>query len=107
MLRLLRAVRVTEQAIVAHTPAPWRAYHTPDDTWIVDQPGSSGLHVVSCGPNTNQHSAANANLIAAAPDLLNVVRGFVEWFETQGTPDSTVLYEAGLAAMHKATGATQ
>ena len=66
---------------VAHTPGPWRyaeplPQHERPMVWGPDE-----RQIADCGgwPNrTHAERQANARLIAAAPDLLAVVRDFLD-----------------------------
>lgn len=84
-----------------HTPGPW--HYDEGDGWVVsDYP----RHII-CNPldrSTNighEECDANAQLIAAAPDLLAALRAFVEFNdEPMGGPPS--LWQAARAALAKA-----
>ena len=83
-----------------HTPGPWNARHTPfrgqgiQDVWCIDwSPDQEEVAEIV-------HGAANARLIAAAPDLLEALQDMVS--------DHASLSAATLAfaraAIAKATG---
>lgn len=57
-----------------HTPGPWRAEPNPPNTkqWIVI--ASTHETVVHSVAGGKDHAEANARLIAAAPDLLELVK---------------------------------
>ena len=69
-------------AQTAHTPGPWRItshgnnksnyipIYTEDGLWITEAKGRGGIRGSMVGPNNNDEIAANAALIAAAPDML-------------------------------------
>ena len=80
-----------------HTPGPWRtsAY---DDSWDYCVRGEHGQIIAKLGEN----NPANANLIAAAPDLLMSLREFVIIGATprRGIP----IYVRARAAIAKARG---
>lgn len=61
-----------------HTPGPWTAECMDADTdcWQVPEP------LVSCGSDGDYLNEANARLIAAAPDLLEVVEYVAKWGPT-------------------------
>jgi len=65
----------------AHTPGPWRiGVRLPfsGDKFIY---GAGGAEVADCDRVTNfpEVNRANAQLIAAAPDLLEAARSAIEW----------------------------
>ncbi len=67
-----------------HTPGPWRPHHTGATRVIANVPGHEGETHTICNtwssplspPRTE--AAANARLIAAAPDLLAVVEALMQ-----------------------------
>lgn len=68
----------------AHTPAPWRF----DGDWhrIPAIFGADGKHVASVEKDAREATperAANAALIAAAPDLLRVAELLVDWLDEE------------------------
>ena len=106
-----------------HTPGPWTYYMTISDNGPVPQVqtvpigpvGAAYATVICTLSRTGQKSGvgeANARLIAAAPDLLAVLKSLV--FETShfvhgyGTNGAIVANELrnALAAIHKAEGNT-
>lgn len=90
-----------------HTPGPWRVERRVGDALQVNAehrgPGSSYC-VASINHWEGPADAANARLIAAAPDLLDVVRDLVQYggameYDTWrglGTPDETALVKVRL-----------
>ena len=54
--------------------------------------------------NPSPMGEANARLIAAAPDLLEALREYVERHEAEGNPAGLPEYELACAAIAKATG---
>lgn len=64
---------------------------------IVDEEGCT-----VCNPSPM--GEANARLIAAAPDLLEALREYVERHEAEGNPAGLPEYELACAAIAKATG---
>lgn len=70
-----------------HTPGPWRVW---DEVAAEVFPDLSGSRVAYCGSAADATHMANARLIAAAPELLAVLKdltalegplpGNVEWF---------------------------
>lgn len=62
-----------------HTPGPWRVTHQTltDQSWdIISEAVSGGICVATCGccESEDSHIAANAKLIAAAPELLEACK---------------------------------
>jgi len=84
-----------------HTPGPWGIYFNSKDDFVVRKMFDDGTesHAVA-----RVHSgAANARLIAAAPDLLNAVRFLLS------NPDNRISKadrDAAYNAIAKATGET-
>lgn len=65
-----------------HTPGPWKF----DDTRKYYQPGCirNNGHIIAFVSQVGDNSAertANANLIAAAPEMLATLTSIIEWFE--------------------------
>ena len=64
----------------AHTPGPWNTYDYEDEEypWIIIE-NDQGYHIAQLDRSVTQPdtSTANANLIAKAPDLLNLVQKLV------------------------------
>lgn len=89
-----------------HTPGPWHVCdeHEASHRWVIAQPdGSSVADCCPAGPWVPDEEAdANASLIAAAPDLLDLANDIVSNVILAGT-------EIGQRAQEliaKATGAT-
>jgi hypothetical protein len=86
-----------------HTPGPWSFHPTEGANFSIGISG--GRHVADCSRNANiptEEKAANARLIAAAPDLLEAAKAAVEnW--NHGQPRAFVR-ETLLAAIAKAQG---
>ena len=74
---------------MTHTPGPWKVYHDNGSfgsggCWGVetDEPSPHGrtIAVMAQGNYENAPNArANARLIAAAPELLDALKGMLEW----------------------------
>lgn len=60
---------------IHHTPGPWTIAQGSVHLWIKDDAGET---VLALHRENNKDAEANARLIAASPDLLECVRGFVE-----------------------------
>lgn len=83
-----------------HTPGPW----TVDLPWALKNSGhyivmAENTPIADCGPNR----ASNARLIAAAPELLEALQIFLEWFES-GKNESLLDWKKLRATLAKATG---
>jgi len=95
-----------------HTPGPWIAHYCPEDGGEYSIHASNGIHVaLSIGGTKSE--AANARLIAAAPELLealqeaeNALADYIPTIERTGASlnyGHSVLKKAR-AAIAKATG---
>jgi hypothetical protein len=62
------------RASSAHTTGPWMVYVTPGDTLYISSPKHNIAAI--CNNAKPEELAANARLIAAAPDLLRLARSF-------------------------------
>ncbi len=75
--------------MIEHTPGPWEKYPSaPGHKELVLSRAGNGCLVASCDPGCTPDAAANAKLIAAAPDLLaacKVARGVCD--ESMGDTD--------------------
>jgi hypothetical protein len=99
---------------VAHTPGPWaaRKLGPPSYTWQVDSGGGPIAVITTPQPpfatkGDPARSEANARLIAAAPELLAVARGFVAIYGREGayvSPLTNTCLRDARAAIAKATG---
>jgi hypothetical protein len=94
-----------------HTPGPW----TVSEEWDGTSIKAGQFHVThtiqSCGfhePEVDKAvTQANARLIAAAPELLQAAKDFVEWFECSRIGDKPIAeWSHARAAIAKATGET-
>lgn len=100
---------------ITHTPGPW-AYDAEsqevfsDDArhgagWIAFIKGNDG----EGRPLTEPERLANARLIAAAPDLLDALRGVMNWWAETSTPNGVddemppKLFDAAWLAIARAT----
>lgn len=87
-----------------HTPAPWKIIDGMSSLRVIGADGYA-VAAVRAKYRTQEHWAtqrANAALIAAAPDLLEVARLVLD---TATIETSVGLVEAARAAIAKATGA--
>lgn len=87
-----------------HTPGPWRATLVNDTGWAVGPNTADGpdyvadVHMLTTG-RSDEDSAANARLIAAAPELLDALRALVS---TERPWDE--VHDQALRAIAKAEG---
>jgi hypothetical protein len=95
-----------------HTPGPWVAefeetYNVrgPDEGRVAICMNLKGRYGLG-GRRTGAESAANARLIAAAPDLLETLRELVDGMPDVEDSEGRVLFRAR-AAIAKATGEQQ
>lgn len=63
-----------------HTPGPWRVMDRPENAiWVQGQPDENGYREICTLPNyqllKREQTEANARLIAAAPELLEALKG--------------------------------
>jgi hypothetical protein len=89
--------------VTMHTPGPWRSLiiapnNMDSGTTMVATPNGSGL-AIDCADSglTFAESAANARLIAAAPDLLEALKGVLRVADR-----ATDEFDAARAAIAKA-----
>jgi hypothetical protein len=92
---------MTQTTAVGHTPGPWIAREYFSGHWDVaaDASGEKLAAVAKSG--------ANARLIAAAPDMLEALRGIVRDMETAAENQVPIRYKVPdylRAAIAKATG---
>lgn len=94
-----------------HTPGPWVIDANPFEVWISKGPGHGLVcHCAPyCPPSPNseqgQEFVANARLIAAAPELLEALKGILEIGKRDTTnPKYDGYYETARAAIAKAEG---
>ena len=115
-------------AQTAHTPGPWKqVIHGENyegsyiaiysgDRWISEAKGGGGIGFSLVGPSDNSQIAANAALIAAAPDLLAALQAcypYMQDLEHENISDPSVgifkdhdlknAFDAANLAIQKAT----
>lgn len=84
-----------------HTPGPWIPKPITNAAWEIAGPGRKGYaEGIVCMVTTGE---ANARLIAAAPELLEALRGCFEHGE-YSTPYGKAAWDAARAALAKANG---
>lgn len=83
-----------------HTPGPWdKVKHTVDHTYL----GTKEKPIAEICPLYGAESEANLRLIAAAPEILEALRGIVENC-CINCGDNCDLLKEGRAAIDKAKG---
>lgn len=100
---ILEAVPMINRAMSKHTPGPWHMNMVSSKSWNVGIYEASGSEVATVKVKslvTSERRDADARLIAAAPDLLEALRGFVE----HGTCFDEIDMAKARAAIAKATG---
>lgn len=90
-----------------HTPGPWKAYRFSDKGGvariaIVGAQPSSLIVAKTCAAEGEDE--ANARLIAAAPELLEALRGLLQAESPDYVQSWGIAREQALAAVAKATG---
>lgn len=74
------------------TPGPWREYREGFSTVYIESKLRDGViqEVAACGPAEagSEQQSANANLIAAAPELLEALQNCAYWLEVHSEPFS-------------------
>lgn len=97
---------------MTHTPGPWRSHDVGDDAdpdcglWVVDLPDDAEVTVTrlyfgDMETNTGR-DIANANLVAAAPDLLEALIAVMRDLTDSGEVSETTAVNA-FAAVGRAT----
>ncbi len=91
-----------------HTPGPWRTKREGFSTVYVEARIDGGLiqEVAACGPTEAglEQQEANARLIAAAPELLEALRGIMKLDEDLCSEGAIEALDKASAAIAKATG---
>ena len=91
-----------------HTPGPWRTYNMSKNKilkqWHIQRDDCKhDIALVSLDVAADERESV-ANLIAAAPELLEALKQFVDYYESmQGHKDNSVIRN-GKAAINKAEG---
>lgn len=90
----------------SHTPGPWvYRYFSEDDAWCIGYPGADGM-IAMAVPNehlpTTVSAEANAHLIAAAPELLEALKGLLYVIRNdQLVPESVSYMQKASAVLAK------
>ncbi len=100
-----------------HTPGPWAfdgegridalQFRKPSPHVINGKQYMEGLVALPYSCGENETHAANALLIAAAPDLLEALRLYAEVYSEHWKPGMPILEPISDAAIAKATGAQE
>jgi hypothetical protein len=89
-----------------HTPGPWKAYELAPDQivsrWRVGDSRHAVAAIALSGSSTRD--ADNANLIAAAPDLLSALLSIMDRFQLNGGNSNHEVMIEARAAIAKAKG---
>lgn len=83
-----------------HTPGPW--FITKRESWI-DVMSNYGDRIVSIDKEDEEHAMPDARLIVSAPDMLELLKDSLEYFEPRST-ESVNLQTKIRALIKKATG---
>ena len=90
-----------------HTPGPWHAVQDRNGSNCDMLVETENFRIATCGRADSLVAQANANLIAAAPELLSACKATVADAEKAVNPASRLYgYEALKAAIAKAEGQT-
>ena len=91
-----------------HTPGPWHIYRYgkhPRAVWGATN--ALPVAIIHSDGTSSVANDANARLIAAAPELLQAAKDFVEWFECNRIGDKPIAeLSHARDAIAKATGET-
>jgi len=105
--------------INAHTPGPWKTYYAGplNEDLIVTQNGSGAMYDAGCGSQVasiefrpggakGAEMTANARLIAAAPDLLKLLRDVMDVVDVvlDDSPEMDAWLDQARAAIAKVEG---
>lgn len=91
-----------------HTPGPWRADWDDNGQWYVEPLGVTGSALR--GDSGDCIEAANAHLIAAAPELLEALQALRGWLQARTSLDSGEIHSMKRSiepVIAKATGGAQ
>ena len=89
-----------------HTPGPWASDSTATGATVYQEMAGT----IATIPADLLAYRANARLIAAAPDLLDALRGVMNWWAETSTPNGVddemppKLFDAAWLAIARATG---
>ena len=94
-----------------HTPGPWRVFeHSWSDTSVLAEGFDHAVCLLDINHATEESQAsdealmaANARLIAAAPDLLEALQHAIDWLDAAGIAETMPVQVQARAAIAKAT----
>jgi len=72
-----------------YTPGPWKTVVYPEEGWIDIEAPDGTCIIGDLGIRNDEYLEANANLIAAAPDLLEALEDMVRIFD-RGLPSECI-----------------
>ena len=89
-----------------HTPGPWAAPYPSDGYGMRHPPNVSdhGHVATTSWQGDEDHTDANARLIAAAPSLADALRWALEQIEDSLDPDHQAALAEAWATLNRATG---
>ncbi len=94
--------------VIAHTPGPWKVEETSSGPIYIEARDGRALATLAAWSSDDMPgAAANARLMAAAPDLLEALRFLVldvEHYGAQGVAPTKAAMNAAKDAVAKATG---
>ncbi len=105
----IRAAKLARTA--AFTPGPWGYTESSGYVWGADE--DTKICMISFIPKQRDAMDANAHLIAAAPEMLEIIQALYNWYELSdaGPHAGSLLFEDDItlqahlaAAIHKAKG---
>ena len=97
---LAKHIPPTKQSTMQHTPGPWRISSANDQSLIVA--GVYGIHIARAVMTGMGYTGdANANLIATAPELLEILEALLTEEDELKWPELT---SRGFALIRKAKG---
>jgi len=76
---------MTTQIQEKHTPGPWKVGGTRITVYTQD-----GLTIATAKRYDGLDAEANAQLIAAAPELLKACKSVIQWYEDSGNTDPAI-----------------
>ena len=90
-----------------HTPGPWYVLETKHCVGGPLGPNGIGSGIAMCGmrARTPEEQEANARLIAAAPDLLDALKGIVREIRAYSSPECDDADSIGYAELKAADAA--
>lgn len=91
-----------------HTPAPWRASRIQNDRWYyIVGPKGNVIGFPDSDEMGQEEHRANSMLMAASPDLLDVLRDMIANSEPHDNDEAFAVRERAKKIVAKATGQTE